>query len=448
MVSCMKRWADWRTPGLAVLGAVALALVGGNAEASTVVGRITGTPIPAAGKGQAFVFAANLQTSEVVGADDADAAGRYRLTVPKGAFALFPSVITLGHVISPKPTKVRLRGGQRRSVGLPARAKAVILRPIVALPDNSFKGGTGQFSVLNRGLRDMLISDLASVRTAGCDVTLVERSAAFMAARNAELALVRRGLVDPATAIRPGRLINPTRGIRGTISVTGGRMRINAEIYRWSSQKTLYRTSVEGPAARFFQLEPQLARQLAKLLCGPPPPVSGTFSGSLDYSRQTPVGTVLGRLDWNGSLELEPQQTQGIPPQFGGPTASYGVRSGTFTARLDISSVFDGCTISGQGTFDVVAVRAGSTVPVLTITEGNPDTYRLVLDGTLAKIPVLSVCPPPGTSGPGEWPLLGIGLLPFSQTPAITTEGVFAGSATGSTPGVDDGYKWTWSLSG
>ena len=48
----------------------------------------------------------------------------------------------------------------------------------------------------------------------------------------------------------------------------------------------------------------------------------------------------------------------------------------------------------------------------------------------------------------GEWPLLGIGLLPFGQTSTITTEGVYAGSASGSQPGTDDGYRWTWSLSG
>jgi hypothetical protein len=65
---------------------------------------------------------------------------------------------------------------------------------------------------------------------------------------------------------------------------------------------------------------------------------------------------------------------------------------------------------------------AGTGSPFqLTVTEGNPDTYRLALDGTLATIPtVLSACPPgEGTDGmTGVWPLLGIGLLPFIQTPA------------------------------
>jgi hypothetical protein len=228
-------------------------------------------------------------------------------------------------------------------------------------------------------------------------------------------------------------------------------MTITAEVYKWSSKKTMGRTSVEGATEEFFSLESLLARKLGALLCGQPPPVSGTFSGSLDYSRLVPVGATLGTLEWNGSLELEPSTTQGIPPQFGGPSVSYRVRTGTFTAGVNVRAVVDGCTISGQGRFDVVTIMAGSSVPVLTITDGNPDTYRLTLDGTLAKIPaVLTACPPmQGPDGsPAEWPLLQVGLLPFSQTPAITTEGVSAGSATGSTAGSDDGYQWKWDLRG
>ena len=434
-----------------VVAAVVLA-VASRAEGSTVSGRISGAPIPAAGTGESFVRAVSLLTGEVAAVDGTDAAGRYRLTVPKGTFALFPTVVTLGKVFAPKPTRVRLRRGQRRSVRLPARQTAVVLRPIVALPDDSFTGGTGEFRPLNRGLRDMLITDLLPVRTATCDVSIVERSTAFLAARAIELALVRRGLVDPATAIRAGGMINPTRGIRGTIAVSGGRMRIDAEVYKWASKKTLHRTSVEGAQEEFFELETVLARRLGALLCEQPPPVSGTFSGSLDYAKVTPAGVIQGTLDWSGSVDLEPQALgAGLPPQFGGPTTLYRVRAGSVTARLRIAPAA-GCTISGQVTYDVPASLGGAPVQAMAVTEGDPDTYRLALDGGLAQIPtVLSACPPGQETKngmTGAWPLLGIGLLPFTQNPAITTEGVFAGGATGSTPGTDDGYTWAWSLRG
>lgn len=449
MVSCMR--SQTGRLALVVAAFAAIAAVGLAAsmpvDASIVTGRITGVAIPAAGTGQTFVRAVSLQTGEVLATDDADSAGRYRLSVPKGAYALFPTVVTLRKVFAPKPTKVRLRRAQRKSVRVPARLAAAVRRPIAALPDGSFTGGTGEFAPLNRGLRDMLITDLLDARVAGCDISIVERSPRFTDFRGAELALSRAGLVDPATALRPGLIINPTRGVRGTIAVSGGRMTLTAEVYKWSSKATLRRTSVEGAVEEFFQLEPVLVRKLAALLCDEPPPITGTFSGSLDYSH-VPFSQATGTLTWNGSLELVPDNVPvGLPPQFGGPSETYHARTGTLNARVQVTSVTDGCTLSGQAAVDVVAFSAGSTVPVLALMDGNPDTYQLALDGGLAQVPtVTSGCPQAGATG--YWPLRGILLLASSQTYPTATLGVFSGSGTGSRPGIDDGYSWTWSLRG
>jgi hypothetical protein len=451
----MQHPAGCRTLIVAGIGAlVALALAGGvPATASTVTGKITGAPIPASGAGRAFVRAVSVQTGTVVAVDDTDAVGRYKVSVPKGTFVLLPTVITLNRLFAPKPTRVRLKRGQRKSVRLPARAKAVVLRPIVGMPDDSFTGATGEFRGLNKGLRDMLITDLLTTSIAGCQIANSEQSAFGLAMIRQEFSLARHGLVDPATAPRTGLMISPTRGIRGTFTVTGGRMRIDAQVYKWSSKKTLHRTSVEGAQEEFFELEKDLTRRLAALLCEKPPPISGTFTGSLDYAKQVPVGVILGTLDWNGSLELEPVTSPGgIPPQFGGPTATYQVTSGTVTVRAALTPVTGDCSITGQGTLDIPTLSGGMHPPVLTVTEGDPDTYRLTLDGGLGQVPsVLSACPPNNAASNGNaapWPLLQIGLLPFSQTPHISTEGVFAGSATGTTPGLDAGYQWTWSLRG
>ncbi len=439
----------------AAAGALVVLVVAGvtQATASTVTGKITGAPIPTPGTGQAFVRAVSVQTGVVVAADDTDAAGRYKLSVAKGTFVLLPTVITLNKLFAPRPTRVRLKRGQRKSVRLPARAHAVVLRPIVGLPDSAFTGATGDFRGLNKGLRDMLINDLLQTRLAGCQIMVSEQGAFGLAMISQEFTLARLGLADPATAPRTGLTISPTRGIRGAFTVTGGRMRIDAEVYKWSSKKTLHRTSVEGAQEEFFELETDLTRRLAALLCEKPPPISGTFTGSLDYAKQVPVGVILGKLDWNGSLELEPATSPGgIPPQFGGPTATYQVTSGTVTVRAALTPVTGDCSITGQGTLDILTLSGGMRPPLLTITEGDPDTYRLTLDGGLGQVPsVLSDCPANKASSNGNaapWPLLQIGLLPFSQTPHITTEGVFAGSATGTTPGLDDGYQWTWSLRG
>lgn len=437
MVVRMERRTGRKTLMVAAVGLlVAMAFAGETpARASTITGRITGTPVPAAGAGKVFVRAVSLQTGEVVAVDDADPVGKYRLTVPKGAFALFPTVVTLTKLFRPKPTKVRLRGGQRKSVRLPARQTAVVLRPIVALPDNAFTGATGEASGLNRGLRDMLITDLVRVKTAACDLTLVERSQRFTDDYKLELALSRSGLADPATAIRPGLLINPTRGVRGTITINSGRMLITAETYKWSSKKTLHRTTVEGAQGEFFQLESVLARRLAALLCEQPPPISGTFSGSLDYA-----GTgLVGKLDWTGSLELEPFLS-------GGPTTFYEIRAGTVTAKV---RVFGGCITSGEITFSLGPGDAPGRG--LEITEGNPDTYRFSVQPGPVSIPtVTSGCPDASDNNVmGLWYIGGQRLLPFSeiiQPFSIANEGVLAGSFTGSESYA--GYQWTWSLNG
>lgn len=451
----------WRRRPRVLRGVVAtvalamLAFVGATpAVASRVDGRITGVEIPAAGQGEAFVRVVSMQTGAIVATDDVDMAGRYRVTMPKGTFALFPTVVTVGKVYSPKPTRVRLKRGQRKAVRLPAKTTGVAVRPIVGMPDNSFTGATGEFQGLNRGLRDMLMKDIAEARVPDCTITMVERSAFGLAAIRREFDLVRLGVTDPATAPRPGLLINPTRGVRGTFTASGGRIRIDAEVYRWSNRKTIKRTSVEGAKEEFFELEADLSRKLASLVCNKPPPVTGTFSGSLDYSRTIPAGLTIGTLDWSGSLELEPDTSgTGVPPQFGGPSATYLVASGTVTVRLNLPPAGGNCGIAGQGRLDLATLLGATRLPALTVTEGTPDSYRLALDGGLGQVPsVLVDCPPDKAASNGAaapWPLREIKLLPFSLAPLTTgTEGVFTGSTTGTTPGLDDGYQWTWDLRG
>lgn len=439
-----------RRPRWVALGAAgvlaAIAVGAPPAMASIITGKVTGVAIPAPGTGRAFVRAVSLETGEVVESDALDRAGRYRLGVPKGAFALFPAVITLHAVVAPKPTRARVRNGQRRAVPLPGRSHADVARPVVTFRDGAFSGATGEFSAMNMGLFQMLVTDLGETRVPDCDLTVVARDSFALSAIGAERALVRSGRADPATAIRLGRIVAPTVGIRGTVSVSGGRLRITAQVYRWRSGATVATTSVEGAVEEFFTLEPVLARKLAALACGKAPPVAGTFSGSLDYARVVP-SVQTGSLTWSGSVELEADAAPlGIPPQFGGPSATYHLRSGTLTARLQVTSLADGCTLTGEQSFDILAITAGSGVPVLSVTDGSPETYRLALDGGTAAIPVtVSGCP---AGGAGTWPLRGILLLPSSRTPAVAAPLTFAGSASGTTVGVDDGYAWTWGLRG
>lgn len=439
------------TVGLLVAAALLGALPAGGAG-SVIAGRLTGTPIPPKGAGEATVRAVNTQTGRIAASVAIDASGRYRVTVPKGAYALLSAVVAPGRpLVRPAATRVRVKRGQRRTVTIPAgrkRVTAATVNPIVAIRDGAFTGGTGDFAVLNRGMGDMLITDIVGANTgAGCKITVVEVSAQFEAAYRLELQLARSGRIDPATAIRPGLRIRPTRGIRGRISVTGDRMTISAEIYRWSNNRTLKRTSVEGPANAVFELESVLARKLVDLLCERPPPITGQFSGSVDYAK-LPIAPVNLRITWQGTVDLVPQTTLGgvpIPPIAGLPV-TYMVRSGTLTAQLSGST--SDCTITGQGVFNAPGLNGGPDVLALSITEGDPDTYRLFMSaGSAALDTVLSNCNPPDSNGTqGKWPLLAVALMDFTKEHQVTTEGVFAGSGTQPASGADGEYTWSWSF--
>jgi hypothetical protein len=439
--------------GRTTLGLLAAVLLAGVLPAggagSVISGRLTGTSIPPKGTGEATVRAVDTQTGRIAASVATDANGRYRITVPKGVYAVLPTVVAPGRpLVRPAATRVRVKRGQRKTVTIPAgrkRVTAATVNPIVGIPDGAFTGGTGAFAVLNRGMGALLITDIVGANPgAGCHITVVEVSAQFEAAYRLELQLARSGRVDPATAVRPGLRLRPTRGIRGRITVTGDRMTIGAEIYRWSNNRTLTRTSVEGPANSVFDLEAALARKLVDLLCERPPPITGQFSGSVDYAK-LPVAPVDLRITWEGTVDLVPQTTLGsVPvPSITGLPVTYKVRSGTLTARL--SGSVDGCTITGQGSFDAARLNGGPDVLALSVTEGDPDTYRLFMSaGSAALDTVLSNCASSGTGG--KWALAAVALMDFTKAHPVVTEGVFAGNGTQPASGNDGEYTWSWSF--
>lgn len=447
------RGAVRRRVSIGILVAVTLAgVLPASGVGSVISGRLTGTPVPAEGAGEATVRAVDAQTARIAASVAINRRGRYRVTVRKGAYVLLPTVVSPGRpLVRPAATRVRIARGQRKAVTIRAgrtRAAQAVVSPIVGIRDGAFTGGTGEFAVLNRGMGDMLITDLVNANAgAGCTITVAEVSAQFEAAYQLELRLARSGLVDPATAIRPGLRLRPTRGIRGRISLTGDRMTISAEVYRWSNNRTVGRTSVEGPAAGVFDLEGALARKLVDLLCERPPPIAGQFSGSVDYST-LPVAPVDIRISWEGAVDLVPQTTIGgvpVPARVGMPV-TYKVRSGTLTGRISGST--GDCTISGQGSFSAAGLNGGPDVLALSITEGDPDTYRLFMGaGAAALDTVLSNCAAPEDNGKtGTWPLAAVALMDITTAHEVVTEGVFSGSGSQPASGADGEYAWNWSF--
>ena len=114
-------------------------------------------------------------------------------------------------------------------------------------------GKIEELKPLEKGLAEMLITDLAKVKT----LKVVERIR--MQSMVEEMGLGQAGLVDNATAPRAGRLLGAAKLVHGTyldIRTTG--LRIDAGVIRTSKGKVDKTGSVEGESQRIFQLEKDL----------------------------------------------------------------------------------------------------------------------------------------------------------------------------------------------
>ncbi|MCO4770126.1 MAG: hypothetical protein KDA24_08865 [Deltaproteobacteria bacterium] len=112
---------------------------------------------------------------------------------------------------------------------------------------------------LGKGLQSMLITDLSFVS----GLTLVERER--LAEVVSELDLQQSEYVDPTTAVELGKVLGVTHMLTGTFVVDGGRMQIDARLVDLRGE-VLLATAVDGERDAFFELEKDLAKQLASSL--------------------------------------------------------------------------------------------------------------------------------------------------------------------------------------
>lgn len=94
----------------------------------------------------------------------------------------------------------------------------------VAIPPLSFTGPDSSLKPLERGLAELMISDLSKSPA----LTVVERDR--MQALADEIRLSESGRVDSATAVRAGKLIQAGRIVNGTIIQQGNTLRLDASL--------------------------------------------------------------------------------------------------------------------------------------------------------------------------------------------------------------------------
>jgi TolB-like protein len=112
--------------------------------------------------------------------------------------------------------------------------------------------GEARYDVMEKGLSDMLLTDLASAE----GLSVVER--ARLADVLAEQKLQRSALFDPATALKVGKLAGATHIVTGSLLKADPELRLDVRLVDVKSGRVLFGDKVVGPSDRLFELEQSL----------------------------------------------------------------------------------------------------------------------------------------------------------------------------------------------
>jgi TolB-like protein len=138
----------------------------------------------------------------------------------------------------------------------PAQAAAPAMIVAVLYFDNNT--GDRAYDVLQKGLADMLVTDLAGVPT----LQVVEREK--LEKIIGELDLQRSSYFDPKTAQKLGQVIGARYAVTGAFSAIEPKMRIDIRLIDVTSAAVLMADKVVGKKNAFFELESQLVAKFVR----------------------------------------------------------------------------------------------------------------------------------------------------------------------------------------
>lgn len=150
--------------------------------------------------------------------------------------------------------------------------------PTVAILYFDYDGTDGELVPLRKGLAQMLITDLAGRDS----YRVVER--ARLQEVLAELDLGKTQKLDPAAALKVGKLLQAKYMVVGGYFAMGGTLRIDARVFEVESTNTLKGFGATGKSDDFFALEQKIAADadavllaaIAKGATAPPKPTPPT----------------------------------------------------------------------------------------------------------------------------------------------------------------------------
>lgn len=151
-----------------------------------------------------------------------------------------------------------LRQSVRASIDREAELAATPPRPrTMAVFPFTYVGSAPDVRPLGRALSQMLVTDLSQTDR----LTVLERVQVQYLAE--ELALAEAGRIDPATAVRGGRILGAERVVQGQLGGTGEELVLDAAVVASGEDpEAAEPLSARDALARFFDLEKQLALDL------------------------------------------------------------------------------------------------------------------------------------------------------------------------------------------
>jgi hypothetical protein len=424
--------------GVAAVAAVAGIAAAPASQAATVKlsGKL-GARLPRPAAGVALVQAVNVGDGTLGAAQYIGRRGRFSLKVPPGPYGLVAGSVFFKRGV---PT-VKLRGALRASAGKPRRlalSAATGAQKIVGVP--YFTGGE---AYQNRGLASMVETDLVLVKDGPpCAFTVVA-----LQRRDEIIKEIRRQqtkFFDPATRVRPGRLLQPTIVVRGSLVSHGeGDVSYNLQVVNTKNGKVKGTVSGRTTPTTWLSASEGIARQLAKIICQP----DDLYFRIVGYSRTEKSTTSHGEHTGTDTLPAPGPVAQ--VPECTDPTTCAKV----FVVEATVTSVFTGKVTGTANPF----LCPGGSFDYGTSTLQNPlrQTIEFDPDGTAPAATSAGMVPSVGdviedkcgANDSGDPQAVGASVPAadlLSGNPVT-----FSFSGAGSTPSFGDhpGTPVNWSLS-
>lgn len=417
----------------ALLTVAALAPETGLAASGSIAGTVPGA-LPAKTRGETDLIVYSLADHRVATARTVSRAGRFSLRLPSGAYAIRTSIVDRR---ASRPSTallpVSLRSGQRRrSLRLavrrrPARRSAHLSyvqesgksSQGTAVSVEDFSGATGDWAVMNRGLTDMLITDLVP-QTEKCKGAVVANSR-DRAAIEGELNLQKSDAFDPATRVNRDFILADVV-VTGTLKNVGNALEVTLTLTDARSGEAIGTVTDRLDGSNWQNDEQRLADKLSQKVCRQPEAyqvslkVQATGEFFAYRAQGTAEGLVVARAQ-DGDADTAPTRWQSEPSDITWSAVSFTPGSGTPCTWMEAGR---------EGQWQVTIAGGGDGMVTVT-TQGIPG----------AKITATAICPPSPAAIPGQGGPSLAGLTPESFT-------VPAGGGTKSV----SGSLVAWSSSG